>query len=178
MWVPREASGRCRCPPDQVQRYRSRISGPLLDRIDMQIEVPNVPRAHILNADPNAESSEVVRQRVIAAREKQIARANKANAYLSNREVDTFCTLTTADRQLLCVAIERLGLSARSTHRILKVARTIADLAGSEVIAPPERGSFASGTVESGNFRPQCRIVSRSQGFPLLMTFCDLTCSD
>ena len=101
----------------------------------MQIEVPNVPHAHMLNVDPNAEYSEVVRQRVIAAREKQIARANKANAYLTNREVETFCKLRTADQQLLCTAIEKLGLSARSTHRILKVARTIADLAGSDAIA-------------------------------------------
>jgi magnesium chelatase family protein len=129
-----DTSGRCRCTPDQIARYRSRISGPLLDRIDIQLEVPNVPRAQILQIDHKAEGSDTVRQRVIAAREKQLARADKANAYLTNREVESFCALTKSNQQLLCTAIERLGLSARSAHRILKVARTIADLAGSDAI--------------------------------------------
>jgi len=96
--------------------------------------MPNVPHAQILQVAGNAESSAVVRTRVIAARDKQLARAEKANAHLTNREVEVFCALTDADQQLLCKAIERLGLSARSTHRVLKVARTIADLVNSGVI--------------------------------------------
>lgn len=127
-----EASGRCRCTPDQIHRYRARISGPLLDRIDVQIEVPGVPQAVLLGDDSGGERSASVAARVQAARSRQIARAGKPNAHLSPREVSRHCALRAGDRALLQMAIERLGLSARSTHRVLKVARTIADLAGSE----------------------------------------------
>ncbi len=125
-----EASGRCRCTPDQIHRYRARISGPLLDRIDVQIEVPGVPQAVLLGGDRGGECSASVAARVQAARSRQIARAGKPNAHLAPREVSRHCVLRAGDRTLLQMAIERLGLSARSTHRVLKVARTIADLAG------------------------------------------------
>ena len=124
---------RCRCTEEQVRRYRGKISGPLLDRIDMLMEVPAVDKK-LLRPQPDAEpaeSSEKVRQRVIQARQIQLQRANKANAALQHKELEVFCTLSDQDFQLVEKAISRFGLSARAYHRILKVARTIADLAGS-----------------------------------------------
>jgi len=129
-------SGRCRCTPDQVARYRSRISGPLLDRIDMHVEVPSVP-LDVLHAeqDSGVEYSATVRERVAQARTRQLERAGVANCRLGNRDVDRHCRVDQAGRTLLEQAADKLGLSARAYHRILKVARTIADLAGSEAIA-------------------------------------------
>jgi len=123
--------GKCRCTPDQVARYRGRISGPLLDRIDLQIEVPAVPQED-LTRNAGGEMSETVRTRVTAARERQLARQGKPNSRLSTREIDKHCVPDEAGATLLKQAISRLGLSARAYHRILKVARTIADLAGAE----------------------------------------------
>ncbi len=128
-----DASNRCQCSPQQVNRYRSKISGPLLDRIDLHIEVPNLPRSE-LRQDAAREASAQVRHRVIMAREKQLQRCAKANSRLENKEIEQFCRLSEADEQLLDSAIEQLGLSARAWYRILKVARTIADLADSEKI--------------------------------------------
>ena len=127
---------RCRCTQDQVQRYRAKVSGPLMDRIDMLVEVPPVPKAMLRPAAEASqeESSEVVRQRVVVARARQTTRAGKANHLLENKDLDVHCRLAERDYQLLEQAITRLGLSARAYHRILKVARTIADLAGSDVI--------------------------------------------
>ena len=122
-----DAGGRCRCTPDQVKRYRSRISGPLLDRIDLKLEVPRVNHAE-LRASCAGESSESVRNRVTAARARQLVRAGKPNAWLNNRETERDCELGNAEHGLLDRAVERLGLSARAYHRILRVARTIADL--------------------------------------------------
>ncbi|WP_455203143.1 YifB family Mg chelatase-like AAA ATPase [Kaarinaea lacus] len=128
-------SGRCHCTAEQVYRYRNKISGPLLDRIDIHIEVPSIPRAMLKNSqDDAAESSDAVRQRVQSSRSAQIKRTAKSNAQLNNREVDQVCKLSEADHGLLEQAIDKFGLSARAYHRILKVARTIADLAGSENI--------------------------------------------
>ncbi len=121
---------RCACSPEQVRRYRARISGPLLDRIDLHVEVPRLPRGE-LRADAPEETSATVRQRVVAARERMLARAGKPNAELSPREIVRDCPLTEPDHQLLEQAMERLGLSPRAYHRILKVARTAADLAAS-----------------------------------------------
>ncbi len=129
-----DVSGRCSCTPEAVRRYRARVSGPLLDRIDLQIQVPRVPLTELGAAGAAGESSAVVRERVIAARERQQQRAGKPNAVLSNREAQRDCELTTSDRGLLERALDRLGLSARAYHRILRVARTIADLADSERI--------------------------------------------
>jgi magnesium chelatase family protein len=121
-------NNKCRCTPDQVTRYRARISGPLLDRIDLHIEVPAL-REDELTAAASGESSDIIRSRVEAARQRQQARQNKANAQLGSQEVDLHCSPDEAGTVLLKQAISRLNLSARAYHRILKVARTIADLA-------------------------------------------------
>jgi magnesium chelatase family protein len=126
-------NARCRCTPDQVARYRSRISGPLLDRIDLQIDMPALPEADLLKPS-TAESSHTVRARVIAARERAQSRQQQANAMLAPPQVDRYCTPDVRGTQLLRQAITRLGLSARAYHRILRVARTIADLDGAEKV--------------------------------------------
>ncbi len=122
-------SGRCRCTPDQVARYRGRVSGPLLDRIDIHIEVPAVPQEDLLRQS-TGEASGAVRARVAAAHRVQIERQGKSNSSLGTREVERWCRPETAAEGLLRQAIARLSLSARAYHRVLKVARTIADLAG------------------------------------------------
>ena len=130
-----DPSGRCRCTPDKVNNYRARISGPLLDRIDMHIEVPPVPRELLLDQTARAgESSAQVQERVETARARQITRSGCANASLNNKQIEESCRLDEAGRRLLEQAIDRLGFSARAYHRVLKVARTIADLAAEEMI--------------------------------------------
>ncbi len=126
-------SGKCHCTPDQVARYRSRISGPLLDRIDIQIEVPAVPQEDLLRQS-SSETSAAIRGRVEAARQLQLARQGKPNAQLSVTEIDTWCAPDSQGEALLRQSITRLNLSARAYHRILKVARSIADLAGSKTV--------------------------------------------
>ena len=127
------ATHRCRCTPDQVLRYQGRLSGPLLDRIDLHVEVPALPAHDLLNA-PAGESSVTVRARCVAARARAQARQGKTNQALAGQEIDRFAQLDAATTQFLRTAADRLGWSARATHRTLKIARTIADLAGSEVI--------------------------------------------
>jgi magnesium chelatase family protein len=128
-------SGRCRCTPDQIARYRARISGPLLDRIDLQIEVPSLPvDALPAGAGPSGEPSATVRVRVAAAAARQRSRQGKPNAQLQNREIERLCRPDAEGEALLKSAFARLSLSARAYHRILKVARTIADLAAAEGI--------------------------------------------
>jgi len=129
-----DPSGRCACTPDAIRRYRARISGPLLDRIDLQVEVPRVPLAELGAEGVAGESSAIVRARVVVARDRQVGRAGKPNAALNNREVQRDCALAASDRNLLERSLDRLGLSARAYHRILRVARTIADLAGADRI--------------------------------------------
>ncbi len=129
-----DPSGRCRCSPEQVSRYRSRISGPLLDRIDIQIEVARQPTTALANQAAPGEGSAPVRERVIAARERQLQRAGKPNAQLGTREMTRDCELAPGDQRLLERAIDKLNLSARAYHRILRLARTIADLAGVDAI--------------------------------------------
>ncbi len=128
------SNGRCRCTPDQVARYRGRISGPLLDRIDLQVEVPAVPQEELAHK-AQGESSAVIRERVATARTLQLARQGRPNFALSSREVDRYCAPDARGATVLKQAIARLGLSARAYHRILKVARTIADLAGEKALA-------------------------------------------
>jgi magnesium chelatase family protein len=131
-----DAERRCACGQEQVRRYRARISGPLIDRIDLHIEVPRL--AHrVLRGDAPEENSATVRARVCAARDRQLHRAGKPNSALGTREIERYCTLSEGDHRLLEQALERLGLSPRAYHRILKVARTIADMAGSESIKTP-----------------------------------------
>jgi magnesium chelatase family protein len=128
------ATRACRCTPDQIARYRGRISGPLLDRIDLQIEVPAV-RPQELASRATGDSSAQVRARVTAARERMLDRQQKENSQLSVAELDSHCSLGRESRELLDRASARLGLSARVYHRMLKVARTIADLEGVSHIA-------------------------------------------
>ena len=127
-------NAKCRCTPDQIARYRGRISGPLLDRIDLQVEVPAVPEGDLARV-AGGESSDVVRARVEAANLYQRDRQGKPNAKLSTREIDQACVPDAAGATLLKQAVSRLGLSARGYHRVLKVARTIADLAHEQSIA-------------------------------------------
>jgi magnesium chelatase family protein len=129
-------SGRCRCTPDQVARYRGRISGPLLDRIDIQIEVPAVHPEDLSRAN-GGDSSLAVRNRVGSARSHMLTRQGKPNTRLTTREIDQYCTPDAPGALLLKQAIRRLGLSARGYHRVLKVARTIADLAGAALVSEP-----------------------------------------
>ncbi|WP_066729615.1 ATP-binding protein [Desulfuromonas sp. DDH964] len=132
-----ESGNLCTCTPHDIQRYRQRLSGPLLDRIDLHIEVPRVPHRDL--TDPvDGESSEVIRGRVEAARQLQRERLAPfglhANANMAARHIRKFCPLDEEGQKLLEMVTDRLGLSARSYARILKVARTIADLGGSERI--------------------------------------------
>lgn len=124
---------RCRCSPADVARYRKKISGPLLDRFDMVIEVPPVDPASLLSK-PDGESSASIRARVVAARQRQQERAAESgapcNARLSGKKLRQYCQLTANQQQLLLDAVAQLGLSARAVDRILRVSRTIADLAG------------------------------------------------
>jgi magnesium chelatase family protein len=113
-----------------IRRYRGRVSGPLLDRIDLHVEVPRLPPAE-LRLSSSSEDSATVRNRVIQARAHQHARAGKPNALLGQSEMTSTCRLCDSDQTLLERAIDALQLSARSMHRILRVARTIADLADS-----------------------------------------------
>jgi len=123
--------GRCHCTAEQVARYRSRISGPLIDRIDIHVEITAVPVEHLIRDAPQtAEGSAEVAQRVAAARALQVARQGRLNGRLTPAEIARYCALARDPRALLGTAIARLGLSARAYHRVLKVARTCADLRG------------------------------------------------
>jgi magnesium chelatase family protein len=128
----------CRCTPMQIARYRGRLSGPLRDRIDLMVDVPAVPAAVIADLAPG-ESSAAVRERVCAARARQKERRGEGipstNAALRGPAVQAFCSPDIEGARLLRTAIDRLGLSARAYSRVLKVARTIADLAGSSGVA-------------------------------------------
>ncbi len=128
-------NNKCRCTPDNVARYRAKISGPLLDRIDLHIEVPALKQDE-LTAAASGESSSAVRARVEAARSLQMQRQGKPNSALGTKEIEQYCQPDEAGLTLLKTAISRLNLSARAYHRILKVARTIADVAGEVNIKP------------------------------------------
>ena len=131
-----DKSGRCQCRPEQIKRYQEKLSGPLLDRIDLHITVPALPASDLQSAQ-RGESSAVVRERVIQAYQRQQARQGKANNELSPSELDQFALLGDAESRILAMAQSRLNLSARGYHRVLRVARTIADLASSENIQTP-----------------------------------------
>ena len=142
----------CRCTPDQIARYQGRISGPLLDRIDLQIEVPALAESELVGA-PAGEASAPIRERVAVARERQLARQSKPNGELEVREIDSVCRVDAAAQTALRIAIARLAWSARSYHRVLKVARTVADLAG-------EPGIGIAHVMEAIQYR---RALSRSE---------------
>lgn len=133
--------GRCICHAGQVQRYTARISGPLLDRIDLHVEVPPLATRELTN-ERTSEPSASIRVRVLAARERQLSRFNEragvfANGYMSARDVRRHCRIDSAGEALMRTAVARLGLSARAYHRILRIARTIADLEDAACIATP-----------------------------------------
>ena len=125
-------SAQCSCTPDRIARYRGRISGPFLDRIDLHVEVPALRERELVEA-PRGEASAAVRSRVDAARARQFDRQGVPNALLEGGEIERHCMPSSAARKLLREAASRLSLSARGYHRVLKVARSIADLAGRDV---------------------------------------------
>ena len=126
---------RCRCTPDQIARYRAKLSGPLLDRIDMHIEVPRVPQELLVAPRCKDEmTSNQIRQQVEEAQQKQTDRQGCLNSKLSPKQVDKHCALDADSQKLINTAMLRLGLSARGYHRILKLARSIADLSGVDSI--------------------------------------------
>ena len=132
-------SQHCWCSPGQIMRYRTRISGPLYDRIDIHIEVSIVPPSEIIQP-VNNEPSAKIKQRVNQARKRQVSRFRNTNTYfnarMSNKQIKKFCSLNDSVKLLLRQAINELGLSARAYDKILKVSRTIADLSGQNVIQP------------------------------------------
>jgi magnesium chelatase family protein len=141
----------CRCAPSAVARYQKRISGPLLDRIDIHLEVPRIDYEQLADRRPS-ERSEAVRSRVEVVREAQRARFSGSeiltNADMGPKDVQTHARLDSAGEQLMRAAVRQLSLSARGYHRVLKLSRTIADLAGSEQILPEH-------VAESLQYRPR-----------------------
>jgi magnesium chelatase family protein len=126
-------SGRCHCSPDLVKRYRQRISGPLMDRIDLHVSVPALAPRDLERQEPG-EPSSIVRERVRHAHERQVSRQGKPNARLEAGELETTLRLESRARHLLRDASARMELSARGHHRVLRVARTVADLAAREAV--------------------------------------------
>ncbi len=130
-----DPEGACRCTPAQIQRYRSRLSGPLLDRIDLHVEVPRLALSE-LGSGRETEASAAVAERVLAARERQLARSGRPNSALSSKDLEESKLISRPAQQLVEVALSQLRWSARAYHRVLRVALTIADLAGAEHIEP------------------------------------------
>lgn len=143
-----DPSGRCHCNPEQIKRYRSKLSGPLMDRIDLHITVPAVPHSELRRSTQAPENSATIQQRVCAARAKQGQRQDKANFLLNSQEIEKFCSISEANQLLLEQAAEKLSLSARAFHRILRVARTIADLENSTDIQQSQ-------LMEALSYRPR-----------------------
>ena len=141
-----------RANPQTILRYLSRLSGPLLDRFDMSLEIPALPKGTLAEGGERGESTQIVRDRVLIAREKMLSRASKVNALLGSREIERYCPLHKQDAQFLETALHRLGLSIRAYHRIIKVARTIADLEGANHI---ERNHIA----EALGYRAMDRLL-------------------
>jgi magnesium chelatase family protein len=125
----------CQCSPAQIQRYTQKISGPLLDRIDLLLQLPRVPPRSIVESHTTEEPSRLVRRRVSLAREQQLDRGGCSNAEMTDKQMREHCKLGSAEQKLLTDALESMGLSVRVYNRLLKVARTIADLGGSKNIA-------------------------------------------
>ena len=123
-----------RANPQIILRYLNRLSGPLLDRFDMSLEIPLLPKGMLAEGGDRGETTQVVKQRVKQARQLMLSRNHKSNALLGSREIEKYCPLRREDAEFLETALHRLGLSIRAYHRIIKVARTIADLEGNEQI--------------------------------------------
>ncbi|MDG2393710.1 MAG: ATP-binding protein, partial [Thalassotalea sp.] len=141
-----------RSTPEQILRYLSKLSGPFLDRIDIQLEVARLPKGLWNKSDINNETSEVIRARVKTCREIQLNRQNKANAHLSSPELKVHCHLSMEDCEFLELAVEKLGLSTRAHHKILKIARTIADMNNVEDIAREH-------IIEALSYRAMDRLI-------------------
>ncbi|MDO6527835.1 YifB family Mg chelatase-like AAA ATPase [Motilimonas sp. 1_MG-2023] len=142
-----------RSTPDQVQRYLQRLSGPFLDRFDISVMIPALPKGSLSKPSQEGENSAVIKARVIASRDRQLARQDKLNAHLTAAEIKQFCPLTAGDSEFLENAIERLGLSVRAWHSIIKVARSIADLADDPKIS-------RSHLTEALNYRAMERLLA------------------
>lgn len=152
-----DPSDKCNCTPDQIKRYQGKLSGPLLDRIDLFVHVVALPAETLLKLDKTpSESSNQVRERVEFALERQKVRQGKRNASLEARELDDVCGLSEAERQLLANAANRFGLSARACHRVMKVSRTIADLKGHDDVQRDD-------LMEAIGFRGSLSQVSKGQ---------------
>jgi magnesium chelatase family protein len=144
-----------RCSSEQILRYLNRISGPFLDRIDLQVDVPKLASNEFSEqASHRGENSQTVRQRVITAHNIQLTRAGKSNAHLGSKDVQTYCQLSAPNQQFLQHAVDKLGLSLRTYHRVLKVSRTIADLAQSTDIQKQH-------IAEALNYRAFDRMLAR-----------------
>jgi len=129
-----DSQNNCRCTSEQVQRYQNKLSGPFLDRIDMHIEVPAVSHQELQESSASTENSAEIKKRVINAQNRQINRRNHCNAHLTNKEIEEDCRLSEENQKVLEKTMNKMKLSARAYHRILKLARTIADLDNSEII--------------------------------------------
>ncbi len=145
-----------RSTPDQILRYLSRLSGPFLDRFDLTVDIPLLPPGALGKPPERGERSADVAQRVLATRERQLARCGKLNAHLDSRDIETYCPLSDADALFLEQAIQKLALSLRAWHKILRVARTLADMAGESTI---ERQHLA----EALHYRAMDRLQQRLQ---------------
>lgn len=143
-----------RTNPQVILRYLGRLSGPLLDRFDMSLEIPSLPKGTLAEGGDRGEPTELVKERVSLARESMLNRNGKVNALLGSREIEAFCPLQKSDAEFLETALHRLGLSIRAYHRIIKVARTIADLEGAEQI---ERSHLA----EALGYRAMDRLLKQ-----------------
>jgi len=152
-----DIQGQCRCTPERIARYLEKISGPLLDRIDLHVDVPRLDYRELMGRElmgrePSslnshgsaAQCSAKLRQRVVASRQRQLARAGVLNSQLSAVQLDVVCALDKDSDALLQQIVERLRLSARACHRLLKLARTIADLESSQHIGPGHLAEAAS----------------------------------
>ncbi len=149
-----------RTSPQQVMRYLNRLSGPFLDRFNLSIEVPLLPQGALQSGTENrGETTEQVRKRVFLARKMQFERAGKINSQLTTREIERDCQLSAQDALFLETALTKLGLSVRAYHRILKVSRTIADLAGEANIQQLH-------LAEALGYRAMDRLLQRLQGSP------------
>lgn len=151
-----DPSGRCRCSVDAILRYRARLSGPLLDRIDLQLGVPRLAAHEVRPDAPLGEDSLSVRERVVQARARQLERGPRLNAHLQPAELRAYCSLSDGDQRLLEQAMERLQLSARAAHRVLRVSRTIADLQGEPRIGTAH-------LAEALQYRPQSLTLAAAE---------------
>jgi magnesium chelatase family protein len=146
--------GQTRSSPDQILRYLGKLSGPFLDRFDLTVEVPLLPKGSLTGKAERGESSQQIRERVLAAREQMLSRNGKLNNLLDSREIEEICRLSPQDAEFLENAIQKLGLSIRAWHRILRVSRTIADLAGRQAIEKEH-------LIEALGYRAMDRLSSR-----------------